>query len=164
MKLLLILTLLAGSAAAQDEPLRHLVAAGLGFQGVSADQRQTGFTVACNEMVERTLGCLTTDYTASGQATQGAVYLKIAQWRIVHLFGEGGAGAATGSSGGVGGSFSGGGAVAINLEPLLKLKGLYALVTVKWLKSNVNEPDPATSFLRDAASRTAVNIGIGRGW
>jgi hypothetical protein len=158
-----VFVLLALSLNAQTLP-PHFTGAGLGFQN-SATPKASGWFDTCVSTVPKTYACLGTDYSGGTTSTRAEVFPQFYQFKGLTFFGRLGAGAATSVSGGIGGSFDGGGAMTFAIpENLLRTPGLYAVFSGSWQKRNVVEAPTVGNALQAFGSQTIWRFGIGKGW
>jgi len=159
MKLALLSIFLALPILAQDDLPAHFTGAYLGFQGSASPQASGGFFV-CARAQERTMACITTTQAGAVNDTEGSAWVRVAKWRGASLFGTAGAGVATGPVG-VGGAFSGGGALAVPISRLLKVPGLTAVFVGQWQHMNVNQATVGTA-LRSFGNQASFKFGVGK--
>lgn len=175
MKLLALCALSSALLCAQTNPLpvtdalpSNFMATGAGFQGTGSP-KLSGWFDAClsSPAAPRTFGCAATDFSTGG-VTSGRVDIDqvLAQYKGCYFGGKAGAGAATGTTGGVGASFEGGGFVVCQSAFLSKIlpgnKKYYLVGSGSWLKNNVDQAiSGAPGALKNFASQTTFRFGVG---
>jgi len=167
MRLALLAALLALPIFAQDNLPGHFVYAGVGFHGTGIDttasQKPSGVMGFCDRQGDsRAWLCIRTDHSSGTTGAQGRLFVLAKSWRYLYLFGDAGAGAASGANT-FGGSFFAGGALMADASKLFG-KGVYAGVSVGWLKQDVSEFTGVANFLRTFGSKTAINVVVGKGF
>lgn len=159
-KLVLFLVLLP--AFPQTVLPTNFVATGFGFQNRT---KPTGWITMCAKTSSLVYACSSTDYTGTTSSTRAEVQTVIWHGTYMSLAGTAAAGAAAGASG-IGGSFSGGGAVVLQLDKVIKaIPGLSLVYSVNWIKENVTQSSSVNpSFLQSVGSRTVFRVGLGKSW
>lgn len=159
--LLALMSLIPLNAA--DLP-SHFTGAGLGFQN-SATPRASGWFTTCVLAVERTYTCLASDYSGSTTSTRADVHVLAVEYRACAVFGTAGPGAATGSTGGIGGSFDAGGLIGCKVpSKLFRVPGMVAVFSGSWNKRNVVEAPDIGTAARTFGAQTIWRFGVGKAW
>lgn len=142
----------------------HFMGAGLGFQN-SAIPKTSGWIDICTQAYTNLYACIATDYSGGTTSTRAEGHQMFYQYRNCGLFGTVGAGAATGVTGGVGGSFDAGGVIGCAIpEKLIRQKGIYAVFSGSWNKRNVLEAATVGSALHTFGAQTVWRFGFGKTW
>ncbi len=163
MKLVFLFFLFLNLLNAQQLPSKFM-GVGLGFQN-SAVQKVSGWYSICTQSVTRTFLCLATDYSSGTTSNRADIHLLAYQFKSCALFETSGAGAATGSLGGVGGTFDLGGLVACKIdEKLIHAKNLVAVFSGSWNKRNVVEAPDLNNAFRTFGAQTIFRFGLGKIW
>ena len=162
---LLLLALLALPAFSQDAMPNNFFAAGLGFQGSSVPHT-SGWATACTKTVSVVYACVRTDYAGGGvTSTRAEAHPLIKTIKGVAIFGTAGAGMATGPTGGIGGAFDFGGALATKLPAKLGgSNGWYAVASGSWQKDNILQAPDLGAALKAFGTQTVWRFGFGRAW
>ncbi len=142
----------------------HFYGMGLGFQN-SAIPKTSGWINVCTQAYSKMYGCIATDYSGGTTSTRAEAHQMFYQFKGCGLFGTAGAGAATGVTGGVGGSFDAGGVIGCAVpEKLIRQRGIYAVFSGSWNKRNVLEAPDIGTALKSFGSQTVWRFGFGKGW
>lgn len=173
---ILALFVFSALAFAQSNPLpitdslpSNFMVTGAGFQGTGSPQL-SGFFDACIAVptATHTFGCAATDFSTGGVSSARAdVDQVLYQYKHWFFGGKAGAGAATGTTGGIGASFEGGGFAVCESAFLEKLlpgtsKKYYLVASASWLKNNVDQAVSGTpGALKSFASQTTFRFGVG---
>ncbi len=159
---LLIGACFVATASAQTLPDRF-GAAGLGFQSTATPQT-SGWASVCVRTTDRIYSCGATDYAGTSSSARAEFDTRIYSVGGLNVFAKAGAGAATGSDGGVGGSFTGGGVITFDVSKWLKVAGpgLNAVFSMTFTKNDVNEPAVVGTGLAAFGAKSVFRFGFGK--
>lgn len=146
------------------DPPSHFTGAGMGFQDTGTP-RTSGWFVTCVQTIPNLYACLANDYAGGNTSTRAEAHQLLKRLGTCSILGTIGAGAATGASTGVGGSYDAGGVVACEIpQRIIRHAGIYATFSGSWQKNNVvTAPDVGTA-LRAFGQQTVWRFGFGKGW
>lgn len=159
--LIALAAMLALSLPSHAQNPSHFVGMGMGFQSAS-NQQMSGWMNFCTKTTEKVYSCAATDMTGGVTSIRAGIETIIFHQGLLTVSAKGDAGVATSSTGGVGGSYGGGGSFLFDISKPTKITNLYLVGSVTLLKSNVIDQTAGKGPLSIFGSRGVFRFGFGR--